>query len=361
MFTSTPLRRSVRRSSSCTRHSKTEQTVCYSSTSDNNSAMFSTYCSISEKLSSSRQPPIGASSSAITQRQETASVRPSLSRQRSFKRTKNTEIENRDNQGNPVDCRYELSHEIQDKQIEMLERKYGGGRIKTQQAAEIIQYNFRQYTLSKNFERLRNTRDDMRVQRIMSDVSSEKDSVWSDVTITPYSTPPPMPLLDVEHTYMGVRSRTPGSEGHMSPDGSFSSNKAVAGSAVNFPHRSVPQALSSPVEHSDRLHMVVHPSKSLALAKDSNDNLTTIRAATNSPTIPTYDNHSDSLTELTYSCQSSDSGDTASLGSNGDLISYSRNHSVSDSKLLNVRVQFNKCSDKERKRQYRIGLNLFNK
>jgi len=49
---------------------------------------------------------------------------------------------------------YELSSDLQDKQVEMLERKYGG-RLVTRHAARTIQTAFRQYQMNKNFERRR--------------------------------------------------------------------------------------------------------------------------------------------------------------------------------------------------------------
>ena len=45
--------------------------------------------------------------------------------------------------------RYELSQDLLDKQIEMLERKYGG--VKARNAALTIQRAFRHYTLLKKF------------------------------------------------------------------------------------------------------------------------------------------------------------------------------------------------------------------
>jgi len=48
-----------------------------------------------------------------------------------------------------VSYRYELSQDLLDKQIEMLERKYGG--VKARNAALTIQRAFRRYTLLKKF------------------------------------------------------------------------------------------------------------------------------------------------------------------------------------------------------------------
>lgn len=46
--------------------------------------------------------------------------------------------------------RYELSQDLLDKQIEMLERKYGGEKARN--AALTIQRAFRRYTLLKKFD-----------------------------------------------------------------------------------------------------------------------------------------------------------------------------------------------------------------
>ncbi|KAJ3586637.1 hypothetical protein NHX12_013033 [Muraenolepis orangiensis] len=51
---------------------------------------------------------------------------------------------------------YELSTDLQDKKVEMLERKYGGSFV-SRRAAKIIQMAFRQYRMNKNFERIRSS------------------------------------------------------------------------------------------------------------------------------------------------------------------------------------------------------------
>ena len=55
--------------------------------------------------------------------------------------------------GTPSVTNYELSQDLQDKQIEMLEKKYGG-RIRCRRAATIIQRAYRQYKLEQNFRHL---------------------------------------------------------------------------------------------------------------------------------------------------------------------------------------------------------------
>ncbi|XP_052449452.1 IQ motif and SEC7 domain-containing protein 1 isoform X1 [Carassius gibelio] len=59
---------------------------------------------------------------------------------------------------------YELSTDLQDKKVEMLERKYGG-RFITRHAARTIQTAFRQHQMNKNFERLRSSMSENRMTR----------------------------------------------------------------------------------------------------------------------------------------------------------------------------------------------------
>ncbi|CAB1315733.1 unnamed protein product, partial [Coregonus sp. 'balchen'] len=59
---------------------------------------------------------------------------------------------------------YELSADLQDKQVEMLERKYGGSFI-TRNAACTIQTAFRQYQMNKNFKRLRSSMSENHMSR----------------------------------------------------------------------------------------------------------------------------------------------------------------------------------------------------
>uniref|UniRef100_A0A087XLF7 IQ motif and SEC7 domain-containing protein 3 n=1 Tax=Poecilia formosa TaxID=48698 RepID=A0A087XLF7_POEFO len=62
---------------------------------------------------------------------------------------------------------YELSLDLKTKQIEMLEHKYGGHLI-SRRAACKIQTAFRQYQLSKNFEKIRNSLLESRLPRRIS-------------------------------------------------------------------------------------------------------------------------------------------------------------------------------------------------
>ncbi|XP_062454629.1 IQ motif and SEC7 domain-containing protein 2 [Rhea pennata] len=59
---------------------------------------------------------------------------------------------------------YELSTDLQDKKVEMLERKYGG-YFRTRRAARTIQAAFRRYRMAKKFERLRSSAAESRRSR----------------------------------------------------------------------------------------------------------------------------------------------------------------------------------------------------
>uniref|UniRef100_A0A3B4A547 SEC7 domain-containing protein n=1 Tax=Periophthalmus magnuspinnatus TaxID=409849 RepID=A0A3B4A547_9GOBI len=67
----------------------------------------------------------------------------------------------------PKTSDYELSLDLKNKQIEMLEQKYGGHFI-SRRAACKIQTAFRQYQLSKNFEKIRNSLLESRLPRRIS-------------------------------------------------------------------------------------------------------------------------------------------------------------------------------------------------
>ncbi|KAM4563772.1 IQ motif and SEC7 domain-containing protein 2-like isoform 3-T3 [Odontesthes bonariensis] len=59
---------------------------------------------------------------------------------------------------------YELSTDLQDKKVDMLERKYGGQFV-SRRAARTIQTAFRRYRMKKNFERLRSSASESRMTR----------------------------------------------------------------------------------------------------------------------------------------------------------------------------------------------------
>uniref|UniRef100_A0A3B4VMB4 IQ motif and Sec7 domain ArfGEF 2 n=1 Tax=Seriola dumerili TaxID=41447 RepID=A0A3B4VMB4_SERDU len=71
---------------------------------------------------------------------------------------------------------YELSTDLQDKKVEMLERKYGGQFV-SRRAARTIQTAFRQYRMNKNFERLRSSASESRMTRriILSNMRMQED------------------------------------------------------------------------------------------------------------------------------------------------------------------------------------------
>ncbi|KAL3851805.1 hypothetical protein ACJMK2_015511 [Sinanodonta woodiana] len=93
-----------------------------------------------------------------------------VQRQRSLRRSEDEAVK----RSRAQSVAYELSQDLQDKQVEMLERKYGGS-LRSRRAAKTIQRAFRQYCMSKNFEKLRNSIGDRRLSKL-----GRSNTVWSD-------------------------------------------------------------------------------------------------------------------------------------------------------------------------------------
>ncbi|XP_062855334.1 IQ motif and SEC7 domain-containing protein 1 isoform X2 [Trichomycterus rosablanca] len=99
---------------------------------------------------------------------------------------------------------YELSTDLQDKKVEMLERKYGGYFL-SRRAARTIQTAFRQYRMNKNFERLRSSASESRMTRriILSNMRMQysfddrQPQAQPQTCYTPGMGPPHLP--DMEH------------------------------------------------------------------------------------------------------------------------------------------------------------------
>ncbi|XP_026567305.1 IQ motif and SEC7 domain-containing protein 2 isoform X6 [Pseudonaja textilis] len=72
--------------------------------------------------------------------------------------------EEEDSKRSALSDSYELSTDLQDKKVEMLERKYGGYFL-SRRAARTIQTAFRQYRMNKKFERLRSSASESRMSR----------------------------------------------------------------------------------------------------------------------------------------------------------------------------------------------------
>ncbi|CAF0926776.1 unnamed protein product [Didymodactylos carnosus] len=80
---------------------------------------------------------------------------------------------------------YELSQDLQDKQIEMLQRKYGGV-LRTKRAASVIQRAFRQYKLEKNFRLICETaKANKRISRTFSEQQHPLCSFYQEKIPTP--------------------------------------------------------------------------------------------------------------------------------------------------------------------------------
>ena len=109
-------------------------------------------------------------------RQQSVHSNGRLQRQRSCLRI---DEDSRLKQSRSASDSYELSQDLQDKQLEMLERKYGG-QLRTRRAAITIQQAFRKYSMNKKFEKLRNARSEKRISRRFSEYG-RSNSVWNDL------------------------------------------------------------------------------------------------------------------------------------------------------------------------------------
>ncbi|XP_071492110.1 uncharacterized protein [Diadema antillarum] len=96
--------------------------------------------------------------------------RVSLRREKSIKQRR--EEERLIKQSRVLANSYELSPDLQQKQVEMLEKRYGG-RAKAQKAAQIIQQAYRKHELQKEFQRLRRTRSDSRISSYLKNYSAK--------------------------------------------------------------------------------------------------------------------------------------------------------------------------------------------
>ncbi|XP_077579770.1 IQ motif and SEC7 domain-containing protein 1 isoform X2 [Stigmatopora nigra] len=80
---------------------------------------------------------------------------------------------------------YELSTDLQDKKVEILERKYGGSFV-SRRAARTIQTAFRHYRMNKNFQRLRSSASESRMTpRIVLSDAGLRFSYERRVSATP--------------------------------------------------------------------------------------------------------------------------------------------------------------------------------
>ncbi|CAG5127437.1 unnamed protein product, partial [Candidula unifasciata] len=97
-----------------------------------------------------------------------------IQRQRSLKNSSDDSVK----WSRPHQSSYQLSQDLHDKQVEMLERKYGGS-IRSRRAARTIQRAFRQYCMNKNFQKLRHSYGERRLSKRLSELG-RSNTVWSD-------------------------------------------------------------------------------------------------------------------------------------------------------------------------------------
>lgn len=92
------------------------------------------------------------------------SGKPQLRREKSI--TQRREDERQIQKSRALSNPYELSADLYNKQVEMLERRYGG-RQRAQTAARVIQEAYRKYEMNREFQRLRRTRSESRISKYL--------------------------------------------------------------------------------------------------------------------------------------------------------------------------------------------------
>ncbi|XP_070192331.1 LOW QUALITY PROTEIN: IQ motif and SEC7 domain-containing protein 1-like [Littorina saxatilis] len=98
-----------------------------------------------------------------------------VSRQRSFKNASEDVIKrSRAQQATS----YQLSQDLHDKQVEMLERKYGGS-LRARRAARTIQRAYRHYCMNRNFQKLRHSVGERRLSKRLSELG-RSNTIWTD-------------------------------------------------------------------------------------------------------------------------------------------------------------------------------------
>jgi len=77
---------------------------------------------------------------------------------------------------------YELSTDLREKRLQLLEKKYGGS-ARARRAAVVIQHAYRHYAMSRNFARMRWEADEKRLSRRFADFSRSR-TIWSEMAVT---------------------------------------------------------------------------------------------------------------------------------------------------------------------------------
>ena len=115
---------------------------------------------------------------SVTSTTSSSATTGRLQRQRSYKRSEDDEKLKKSRAWANA---YELSQDLHEKQLEMLERKYGG-HVKARRAARVIQQAFRQYCMNKNFEKLRSVAGEKRLSRRFAELQ-RSNTIWTDMVV----------------------------------------------------------------------------------------------------------------------------------------------------------------------------------
>ncbi|KAM6288936.1 LOW QUALITY PROTEIN: IQ motif and SEC7 domain-containing protein 2-like, partial [Aegotheles albertisi] len=263
---------------------------------------------------------------------------------------------------------YELSTDLQDKKVEMLERKYGG-YFRTRRAARTIQAAFRRYRMAQKFERLRSEGGapgacaaPPSAATSASDVTLYLDegvpaSPLSPPTAPP--TPPPNPALTVEPPSDSSADLSDRSERlSLHRGGPYDADGATGGGDNTLPRAGPPHRCFHP--ETPPAPPQGPPPPSSAAEEGSEVDNESLGSSSNSNETLNCSSGSSSRDSLRRPPPPPPPPPAAPPqppgppGSAGKATTYQREGRQSwDSPALN--------NDVVQRRQYRIGLNLFNK
>uniref|UniRef100_A0A673A0K2 IQ motif and Sec7 domain ArfGEF 2a n=1 Tax=Sphaeramia orbicularis TaxID=375764 RepID=A0A673A0K2_9TELE len=271
---------------------------------------------------------------------------------------------------------YELSTDLQDKKVQDLERKYGGQFV-SRRAARTIQTAFRQYRMNKNFEKLRSSASESRMTRriILSNMRLQVNDTHTGNTQStetpPSSDPAPICLSSTRLMSVSLRVRDGGRQQHLPQEqhpctecrGEYRGRAAGGGGGGgggHLPVLTIEPPSDSSVDMSDRwysqsgqqqhhahLHHHHHAHLHHHLLCSDGDNESVNSTTTNS-------NDDTTVNNCSSGSSSRDSLREPMGGAAPGKQTYQRESRHSwDSPAFN--------NDVVQRRQYRIGLNLFNK
>ncbi|XP_039298222.1 IQ motif and SEC7 domain-containing protein 1 isoform X5 [Nilaparvata lugens] len=249
---------------------------------------------------------------------------------------------------------YELSQDLLDKQIELLERKYGG--VKARNAALTIQRAFRHYTLLKKFAAITAmAKAEKRLSRRLVGFAEDESSNSAGTGAS--ETPPQHHPMPVRSMSMRERERAPPTTTPLNSSSSLSRSHSGRCDLTYYCEYS-PQDIFTEINKEGCVKMMGDHNVSSDSCHLSQPQRYCSQNNSRSRIPPEVPKRTSSISLHSTSpalARTSDSGSLSSVQSSGsDTTIAAAHHPPNWNKKIQV-------SETLRKRQYRVGLNLFNK